>query len=95
MTGLCLFPGKLDIHLKAKDVTIHEFEFTNINLPEIDFRVVCTKGTYIRSLAYDFGRFLNNGAHLSALHRTRIGEYSIKDALNLDQLEFLLNTENE
>ena len=58
--------------IASRQVTISEFEITNINLPQLDFRVVCSKGTYIRSLAYDFGKTMNSGAHLSALRRTII-----------------------
>lgn len=75
--------------IKYRNITIHEFEITNIDLPEIEFRVVCSKGTYIRSLAYDFGKALNSGAHLSALKRTKIGEFNVKDALSI---ETFLNT---
>jgi tRNA pseudouridine55 synthase len=70
--------------IKAREVTISEFEITRIALPEVDFRVVCTKGTYIRSLARDFGEALNSGAHLTALCRTRIGNYKLTDAMEID-----------
>lgn len=73
--------------IKPKEITISEFEITRIELPEIDFRVVCSKGTYIRSLAYDFGLALNSGAHLIALCRTRIGSYKLEDAITLEQFE--------
>jgi tRNA pseudouridine55 synthase len=76
-----------DFELKGKEITINVFDITNINIPEIDFRIVCSKGTYIRSLAHDFGQKLGTGAHLSALCRTRIGEYELKDAMS--PLEFL------
>jgi tRNA pseudouridine55 synthase len=56
-------------------------------LPEIDFRVACSKGTYIRSLAYDFGMALNSGAHLSALRRTKIGDYDVNNALDITLFE--------
>jgi tRNA pseudouridine55 synthase len=68
---------------EARQVEIKEFEITRFELPEIDFRVVVSKGTYIRSLAFDFGRALDSGACLSALRRTRIGEWQIKDALRI------------
>ena len=71
--------------IKSREITISEFEVTNINLPKVDFRVVCSKGTYIRSLAYDFGNALNSGAHLSALRRTRIGEFSVNNAVSVEQ----------
>jgi tRNA pseudouridine55 synthase len=67
--------------LKSRTVTIKEFEITGIALPDVFFRVVCTKGTYIRSLAHDFGKALGCGAYLGALCRTRIGNYFLKDAL--------------
>lgn len=68
---------------EPRSVEIKEFEITRIALPEIDFRVVVSKGTYIRSLAFDFGRALESGACLSALRRTRIGEWEIKNALRI------------
>jgi tRNA pseudouridine55 synthase len=71
-----------EVIIKAKNVEIKEFEITNIRMPEVDFRVVCSKGTYIRSLARDFGEKLNSGAYLIALRRTKIGKYDVKDALS-------------
>ena len=70
--------------IKARTVTISEFEITNIDLPKVDFRVVCSKGTYIRSLAFDFGQALNSGAHLSTLRRTKIGNFSVDDASSIE-----------
>ena len=70
--------------IKARTVTISEFEITKINLPEVEFRVICSKGTYIRSLAYDFGLALNSGAHLSALRRTKIGDFSVDNATSIE-----------
>ncbi len=67
--------------LEPKSIEIRAFEITRIELPEVDFRVVCTKGTYIRSLARDFGQRMNSGAHLTALRRTRIGNFSIENAV--------------
>jgi len=69
-----------DVELKARTITISEFEITRIELPEVDFRVVCSKGTYIRSLANDFGMALNNGAYLSRLRRTRSGQFNIDES---------------
>jgi len=63
--------------IASRQVTIIEFEITKIDLQKVDFRVVCSKGTYIRSLAFDFGKALNSGAHLSALRRTKIGDFSV------------------
>jgi tRNA pseudouridine55 synthase len=72
--------------LRLRSVTISEFEITGIALPEITFRVVCSKGTYIRSLVNDFGKALNNGACLSKLTRTRSGDFKIKDAWEVMEL---------
>ena len=77
------------IEIKSRKVTISEFEITKITLPKIEFKVVCSKGTYIRSLANDFGKALQSGAHLSSLRRTKIGNYAIEDACNIDMF---LNT---
>ncbi len=71
--------------IKSRKVTISEFELTKTSLPDINFRVVCSKGTYIRSLANDYGTVLNSGAHLSALRRTRIGNFSVNDALSIEE----------
>ena len=75
--------------IKSRKITIHEFEITKIDMPNIYFRVLCSKGTYIRSLANDFGRALNNGAHLSALRRTKSGNYKVENAV--DPLQFVEN----
>ena len=75
------------IEIAFRKTTIYECEITRIALPEIDFRVVCSKGTYIRSLAFDFGKALNSGAHLTALRRTKIGEYDVKNALDVTVFE--------
>ncbi|HEX8563734.1 MAG TPA: tRNA pseudouridine(55) synthase TruB [Flavobacterium sp.] len=76
-----------EIEIAFRKTTIHEFEITRIALPEVDFRVVCSKGTYIRSLAFDFGQALDSGAHLTALRRTKIGDYSVDDAISPDDFE--------
>ena len=78
-----------EVEIKARKTTIHEFEITRITLPEIDFRIKCSKGTYIRSIAYDFGLALQSGGHLTALRRTKIGDYSVENALTPD--EFISN----
>jgi tRNA pseudouridine55 synthase len=75
-----------EVELRLRSVTISEFEITRIALPEVDFRVVCSKGTYIRSLVNDFGAALNNGAYMSALRRTRSGNYRIADAHEILEL---------
>ena len=80
----------LSLKMKPKEVEIQEFEITGIDMPDISFRVSCSKGTYIRSLAHDFGKALKSGAHLSQLRRTRVGEYNISDAINLEQFEFIV-----
>ncbi len=67
--------------LDAKKITIYAFELTRIELPEVDFRIRCSKGTYIRAIARDFGAKLESGAYLTALRRTRIGIYSVEDAI--------------
>ncbi|UMB59953.1 tRNA pseudouridine(55) synthase TruB [Lutibacter sp. A80] len=70
--------------IKSRKITISEFEITAINLPKIEFRVVCSKGTYIRSLANDFGVALNTGAHLSKLRRTKIGDFNVANAVDIE-----------
>ena len=74
------------VEIKAKPVTIHEFEITKVDLPFVEFRIVCSKGTYIRSIARDFGLALNSGAYLYDLCRTRVGEFSLEKSWNLDEL---------
>lgn len=74
-----------EVEVKSRKITISEFEITKINFPKVEFRVVCSKGTYIRSLAYDFGLALDSGAHLSALRRTKIGDFSVADAHQLEE----------
>jgi tRNA pseudouridine55 synthase len=71
------------VEIPKRIITISEFEITKIDVPNIEFRAVCSKGTYIRSLAHDFGKSLNNGAHLSALRRTKIGGFSVEDAVSV------------
>ncbi|MDN3550271.1 tRNA pseudouridine(55) synthase TruB [Mucilaginibacter aquaedulcis] len=75
-----------EVELRLRNVTITEFELTRIELPEVDFRVVCSKGTYIRSLVNDFGAALNNGAYLSKLTRTRSGNFQLTDAWEVMEL---------
>ena len=74
------------MEIEPRPVTINEFSFTRTELPEIDFQVRCSKGTYIRSLAFDFGKAVHSGAYLTALRRTRIGQFYIEDAWNLEEL---------
>jgi tRNA pseudouridine55 synthase len=84
----------VEVEIASRKTTIYEFEITRIALPEIDFRVVCSKGTYIRSLAYDFGKAMHSGSHLTVLRRTKIGEYNVQNALTPEQFEkSILNPE--
>ncbi|WP_166924602.1 tRNA pseudouridine(55) synthase TruB [Flavobacterium poyangense] len=75
------------VEIASRKTTIHEFEITRIELPEIDFRVVCSKGTYIRSLAFDFGKAMHSGSHLTVLRRTKIGDYDVKNAIDITLFE--------
>lgn len=75
-----------EVILKPRTIEIREFEITDIALPLVHFRVVCSKGTYIRSLARDFGEALNTGAFLAALCRTRIGTFALKDAQEIEDV---------
>jgi tRNA pseudouridine55 synthase len=76
-----------DIVLKANQITIHHFEITRLELPLAEFKVICSKGTYIRSLARDFGEQLKSGAYLHSLRRTRIGEFTVEQAVGLEEFE--------
>lgn len=80
-----------EVEIQSRKVKIMEFEITRINLPEVDFRVVCSKGTYIRSLAFDFGKALNSGGHLTALRRTKIGDFSVDNAIEPLPFEKMYN----
>ena len=75
----------VDVTIEPRKIVIHKFEITNISLPEISFRVVCATGTYIRSLANDFGAALGCGAFLSSLCRTRIGSFTLVDAVSINE----------
>jgi tRNA pseudouridine55 synthase len=74
-----------EVEIKSRKITIETFEITRIQLPEVDFRVVCSKGTYIRSLAHDFGKTLQSGGHLSALRRTKIGDFNVDKAMQPEE----------
>ncbi|MCP4055642.1 MAG: tRNA pseudouridine(55) synthase TruB, partial [Mesoflavibacter sp.] len=78
-----------DVEINSRKVTIEAFEITKINGLNLEFRVVCSKGTYIRSLANDFGKALNSGAHLSVLRRTKIGDFDVKNGLSIE--DFIKN----
>jgi tRNA pseudouridine55 synthase len=82
-----------EVKIEPVTINIKEFEITNIDLPVVSFRVVCSKGTYVRSLARDFGEALNSGAYLTSLRRTRIGQHSVSDALTVKQFETILFTD--
>lgn len=75
--------------ITPRKITVETFEITDISLPKVQFRIVCSKGTYIRSLAYDFGKALNSGGHLSQLRRTKIGDFNVKDAVEIE--DFIAN----
>ncbi|UJH89923.1 tRNA pseudouridine(55) synthase TruB [Antarcticibacterium sp. 1MA-6-2] len=79
-----------EVEVKSRKVVIHDFEITANRLPEIDFLTVCSKGTYIRSLANDFGKAVGSGAHLSSLRRTKIGDFKVEDAFDIEGFENLL-----
>ena len=81
-----------EVEIEARKTSIYEFEITKINLPEISFRVQCSKGTYIRSLAFDFGKALNSGAYLSELRRTKIGDYAVVNGINPEEFEKQLHS---
>jgi len=78
------------VKLTPRKVTINDFTLLNINLPDIDFSVSCSKGTYIRSLVNDFGKLLNNGAYLTALRRTQIGQFKVSDAYTIEAFKKLI-----
>lgn len=84
-----------EVELRKRFVTVPEFEITRIELPEIDFRIVCSKGTYIRSLVSDFGKHLNNGAHLSKLTRTRSGNFLLANAFDVLELTNYIRAKKE
>lgn len=79
-----------DVNMIARKITIYDFELTAINIPVIEFKVSCSKGTYIRSLVNDFGAALNNGACLTSLRRTHIGAYSVEDSFKIDKFRELV-----
>lgn len=80
-----------EVKIEPATITIKEFEITWIELPEISFRIVCTKGTYVRALARDLGDALDSGAYLTSLRRTRIGPYSVLNALTVELFEAILS----
>ncbi len=84
----------MDVKLEPRTVTISEFEITKIELPQVFFKVVCSTGTYIRSLANDFGEKLGCGGYLNSLCRTRIGDFLLKDASSMDEFQTRIKKEN-
>ncbi|WP_297793058.1 tRNA pseudouridine(55) synthase TruB [uncultured Eudoraea sp.] len=80
-----------DLEIKSRVIEIMKFEILEIKMPEIRFRVQCSKGTYIRSLAHDFGKAMNSGAYLSSLRRTKIGEYNVNNAVTPANFKELMN----
>ena len=83
-----------EVEIKKRKVTITEFEITAVDLPLVHFRVVCSKGTYIRSLAHDLGIALHSGAHLSSLKRTKIGDYNVNKAITPEEFGKLLQIDS-
>ena len=79
-----------NVKINYRKINIYDFNLLNNNFPELDFKIRCSKGTYIRSLAHDFGKKLNSGAYLKYLERSSIGDYSIKDCMTMDQINKLL-----
>ena len=77
----------IEVEIPTRKVNIRSFELTQKAIPKVDFKVICSKGTYIRSLANDYGKALNSGAHLSALRRTRIGKFNIEQAVSIEDFE--------
>ncbi len=78
------------VDIPKRQVNIDSFDITQNNFPKLNFKVQCSKGTYIRSLAYDFGEALNSGAYLSELRRTQIGDYNVKEALSIEDFKKLI-----
>lgn len=80
------------IEVPSREVQIHDFQLTRVSLPEVDFKICCSKGTYIRSIAHDFGQALGSGAYLKTLCRTSIGNYRLDDADSLEALEAIMKS---
>ena len=79
-----------EAEIKPNKIEISEFNITEIRMPEVDFKITCSKGTYIRSIANDFGKYLNNGAHLSVLCRTKIGSFDLNDSIDMKEFETMI-----
>jgi len=82
----------VEVEIKARSISIKELEILNIDMPYVQFRVACSKGTYIRSLAFDIGEALNSGAWLYKLQRTKIGEYSVENAIDIQDFEKMMKS---
>lgn len=83
-----------EFELQPKRISIHTFEITKIDHLDLHFSITCSKGTYIRSVAHDFGKNLKSGAHLKALRREKIGAFDLEQALEVDQLLSIINTDD-
>ncbi|MBP5999132.1 MAG: tRNA pseudouridine(55) synthase TruB [Sediminibacterium sp.] len=81
----------IEVKVDPRQITIEAFEITKIDLPTVEFRVVCSTGTYIRSLVHDFGQALGVGAYMSGLRRTKIGAFNVEDAIQWEDLEKEIN----
>ena len=84
----------IEVEIASRKTTVYNFDITRVTLPEIDFRISCSKGTYIRSIAFDFGRALQSGAHLTSLRRTKIGDYCVENGLTPNDFEKKISHEN-
>jgi len=82
----------VEVEIKARSISIKELEILNIDMPYVQFRVSCSKGTYIRSLAFDIGKALNSGAWLYKLQRTKIGVYSVENAIHIQDFEEMMKS---
>jgi len=83
-----------DFKMNRNLIHVHSFELTKVDLPEVEFKIVCSKGTYIRSIANDFGKLVNSGAYLSALRRTSSGDHDVVNAIDIEQFTSILMDEN-
>ncbi|MEI7595994.1 MAG: tRNA pseudouridine(55) synthase TruB [Bacteroidota bacterium] len=85
----------IEVEIQPRDINISAFEIININFPDIEARICCSKGTYIRAIARDLGEKLNSGAHLIALRRTKIGNFSVENAKSVESFVNSLKNEND
>lgn len=84
-----------DVEIRSKNIVVYTFEITRLAIPEVDFRIECSKGTYLRSIARDFGKKLNSGAYLAQLRRTRIGNYKVENAHTIESFREKIITRHE